>query len=724
MNTIQSVAGAARPGVSGEAVARLLRPASIAIVGASPTPGALGASVLANLERNEYRGDIHLVNPKRDAIHGRPCVKSIAQLPPGVDVAVLAIPQPAVLDAVRELAARNVAAVVIFSAGFAEAGPAGIAQQREIAEIAAAAGMLIEGPNCLGCINYRDRVPLTFIETGVSEAQAQRSRNQPAIGILSQSGAMMAVLNTTLTSRDLPLSYAVSTGNEAASHLEDYLAFMLDDPGTRVVAMIAEQFRQPRRLLEAARRARRAGKLLVLLHPGKSAAARASAATHTGAMAGDYAVMRAKVERAGIVVAQSLEELGDIAEIALRCAHRPARGAAILGESGAFKALCLDACEALGVELPALGDDDSPALRAALPPFVAVANPLDLTAQGLVDPELYYRTLSALFDDARFSCIVVGLIQTDPVTCAIKMPPVLRAVQNLRPRKAVICAGLDEGAAVPPEYIARMRELGMPYFPSTERALRALARLGHAAAQDHEEIAFVPVMADLPPQRGVVPEYRAKRVLAPLGIPFARGELATGIDAALTVAERIGYPVALKVQAAELSHKSDVGGVILGVDGPQALRAAWTALAGNIRRHAPTVVPDGVLIEAMGSRGLEMIVGARHDPQWGPVVLVGFGGVTAEVTRDVRLLPHDLCKDAVVRELGRLKGAPLLHGYRGAPALDIDALADVVVRLGALLQSEPGIREIDLNPVVVYPRGQGVLALDALMLLERDEAAG
>ncbi|WP_043203739.1 acetate--CoA ligase family protein [Paraburkholderia acidipaludis] len=714
----------ARPGVSSEAVARLLRPASIAIVGASPTPGALGASVLANLERNQYGGQIYLVNPKRDEIHGRPCVKSIEQLPSGVDVAVLAIPQQAVLDAVRQLAARNVGAVVIFSAGFAEAGPEGIAQQREIARIAAETGMIVEGPNCLGCINYRDRVPLTFIETSVSTMQAQRSRSQPAIGILSQSGAMMAVLNTTLASRDLPLSYAVSTGNEAASHLEDYLEFLLEDPGTRVVAMIAEQFRQPRRLLDAARRARRAGKLLVLLHPGKSAAARASAATHTGAMAGDYAVMRTKVERAGVVMAQSLEELGDIAEIGLRCARLPARGTAILGESGAFKALCLDICEELGLELPAIDDGNAPALRAAMPSFVPVSNPLDLTAQGLVDPELYYRTLSALFDDERFSAVVVGLIQTDPVTCAIKMPPVLRAVQELRPQKPVICAGLDEGAEVPPGYLEQMRELGIPYFPSTERALRAIARLSDTAARDFSEAAFEPVAADVPRQSGVVPEYRAKHLLAPLGIPFARGELATGFDSALTIAQRIGYPVALKAQAAELSHKSDVGGVVLGVDGPESLQAAWTQLDGNIRRHAPATRLDGVLIEAMGARGLEMIVGARNDPQWGPVILVGFGGVTAEVTRDVRLLPHDLSRDAVAREIGRLKGAPLLHGYRGAPALDVQALADVVVRLGALLQSEPGIREIDLNPVVVYPSGQGVLALDALMLIEAQQKAG
>ena len=704
--------------VTVRAVSRLLSPTSIAVVGASPTPSTLGASVLANLERNGYSGRIYLVNPKRDEIDGRPCLNFIEQLPLGVDVAVLAIPQSAVLDAVRNLAARNVGAVVIFSAGFAEAGPEGIAQQQEIARISAESGMLIEGPNCLGCINYRERVPLTFIEVSVSAEHALRSRSLPAIGILSQSGAMMAVLNTTLTSRNLPLSYAISTGNEAASHIEDYLQFLLDDAGTRIIALIAEQFRQPGRLIEAAKRARQAGKLLVLLHPGKSAAARESAATHTGAMAGDYAVMCTKVERAGIVIAHTLEELGDIVEIGLRCTCLPVHGTAILGESGAFKALCLDICEELGLALPSIHDGNATALRAAMPAFVPVANPLDLTAQGLVDPELYYRVLAALFDDARFSAIVVGLIQTDPVTCAIKMPPVLRAVRELRPEKLVICAGLDEGAAVPTEYIAEMRELGISYFPSTERALRAVARLSELGSRVLSEIARAPQPVRLMPQNGVVPEYRAKQFLAPLGIAFPRGELATDLDAALSIAEHIGYPVALKVQAAELSHKSDMGGVILNVSGAQALSAAWTRLLDNVQRNAPTATLEGVLIEAMGARGLEMIVGARNDLAWGPVILIGFGGVTAEITRDVRLLAHDLPREAVLREIGLLKGAPLLRGYRGTPSLDVEAFADVVLRLGALMQSEPSIREVDLNPVIVYPSGQGVLALDALMLVE------
>ena len=696
-------------------IGRLLKPGSIAIVGASATPGALGASVLGNLERNGFAGEIYLINPKRAQIAGRPCLASVEQLPDGVDVAVLAIPQTAVLDTVRALAKRRVGAAIIFSAGFAEAGEQGQAEQSEIARIAAEAGMVIEGPNCLGSINYQQGVPLTFVQVDIRDKTCAQ---QPCIGVVSQSGAMMTVLCTTLSSRRLPLSYAGSTGNEAASVAEDYVEFLLEQSHTRVIAMIVEQFRHPERMLAAVAQARRQGKTLVLLHPGKSSAARASAATHTGVLAGDYSLMRTKMERAGAVFAETLEELGDIAEIAIRCPALPAAGVAVLGESGAFKALTLDWAEALQLDLPVISDQDSPQLRAVLPGFVGVSNPLDLTAQGLVDPDLYYRTLTALLEDERFCTLVIGLIQGDAVTCGIKMPPVLRAIHDLRPRKAVVLAGLDEGAAVPPEFIEQMRNLGVPYFPSTERALRAVQRLTALQARCFESSHSEPKALALPADRTVVPEYQAKQILAQAGIPFARGELATSLEQALEAAQALGWPVALKAQSAQLSHKSDAGGVILNVGDRPSLEQAWTRLHANVANYDGNIVLDGVLVEAMGRRGLEMIVGARQDPQWGPVILVGMGGVTAEIMRDVRLLDADLSVRQVLHELDQLQAAALLHGYRGSPRLDREALAELIVRLGQVLRGTPAIREIDLNPVIVLPEAQGVLALDALMLIQ------
>ncbi|NLR73217.1 acetate--CoA ligase family protein [Novosphingobium sp. ERN07] len=702
------------PNLSHAALDRFLRPQSVAVVGASDKPGALGATLLTNLDRNGYAGTVYPVNPKREEIMGKRCYPSVDALPEGVDVAVLAIPRVGVLDAVKGLAARKCGGVVIFSAGFAEGGEEGLAEQREIARIAHEAGMVVEGPNCLGLVNYVDRIPLTFVETNAVPPGGKR-----AIGIVSQSGAMAAVLGTMLLARDAGVSYSVSTGNEAASGVEDYVNWLVDQDDTHVIAMIVEQFRKPQAFLAAAKRAKAAGKPVVLLHPGKSSAARESAATHTGAMAGDYKLMRAMVARAGVIFAETLEELGDIAEIAVRCPALPSGKTAVLGESGAFKALTLDLAEELDLPLADLHDEDSPLLRAALPPFVPVSNPLDITAQGLSEPAIYTRCIEALLDDDRVGTVFAGIIQAEAITCAIKFPAILAAVEGKVLTKPVIFAGLDEGADVPAERIAALRAAGIPWFPTTERALRAVTRLTHWAAQDLSvnDLPATP-LTGLDVVSGVIPEYKSKDLLGPIGVSFPKGGFAASADAAVAAADAVGYPVAMKAQAAALGHKSDAGGVILNLADGAAVREAWERIHANVAAYSASITLDGVLIEAMGKRGMEMIVGAKNDPEWGPVVLAGFGGVTAEILQDVRLLTADLTQEAVEAELMKLKSAALLTGYRGSPALDVPALAALIVKVGQVLRAEPSIREIDLNPVILHPKGEGVIALDALMLVD------
>ena len=692
---------------------RLLRPRSIAIVGASATPGALGASVLANLERMGFEGDIHLINPNRTQINGRPCLKSIEDLPLGIDSAVIAIPRAGVLDAVAHLARRRVGAAVIFSAGFAEGGEAGRAEQRQIARIATEHGLLIEGPNCLGLVNQVDGVALTFVETSRAPLASR-----PGIGIVSQSGAMACVLNTMLASRDLGVSYSISTGNEAVSGVEDFIEYLLTEPHTPVIGLIVEQFRRPRHLLSLARRARELGKRLVLLHPGRSSAARKSAATHTGALAGDYALMRAKVEAEGVVTVESLEELGDVLEIASRTAGLERTGAAVVTESGAFKALTLDLCEQVGLELPPLDDANAPALRAAMPDFVPVSNPLDLTAQGLVDPDIFRRTLLALADDERIGAIVFDIIQTDTMTCERKFPAVLAALRELKSSAVIVVAGLDDGAAVPAHYIEALRALGAPYLPSPDRAVRAVARL--AAAASAEALSQpAPIEAAGPsPGRGVIPEYRAKAHLGALGIPVPAGSFVRTHEEALQAAQSLGYPVALKAQSASLSHKSDAGGVVLGLKDPQSLSSGWRRLHASLAEKLPDLALEGVLVERMARPGLELIIGGRNDHDWGAVVLAGIGGVQAELLSDVQLILPGQSRDSIIEALGRLKCGALLTGYRGSPAVDLSAVADLIDRVGRVLCNDPSIREIDLNPVIAYPEGQGVIALDALMVVE------
>ncbi|MBO9497999.1 MAG: acetate--CoA ligase family protein [Novosphingobium sp.] len=695
---------------------RLLRPKSVAVVGASDRHGALGATLLNNLVQYEFAGDIYPVNPKREEIAGLKCYPTVDELPEGIDCAVLAIPRPFVLDTVRSLAARGCGAVVIYSAGFSEAGEEGLKEQLELGAIAAEHGMVIEGPNCLGCTNYVDRVPLSFVETNMLTPPA----GARAVGIASQSGALAAVLATTLHPRGCYVSTSVSTGNEAAAGVEDFVEWLVDDANTHVIAMYVESLRRPAAFVAAARRARAAGKPIVMLHPGKSNRAQESAATHTGAMAGDYALMKTKLAREGVIFADTLEELADITEIALRCKALPGANMVVLGESGALRGLAYDIAEDIGLDLLDLNDDNSPKLRALLPDFVPVSNPTDITALGLSEPEIYTKLLTALLEDERVGSVVASIIQSDPITSKIKFPAIIKVLEAGTFAKPLVFAGVDEGARVPEEYIEGLRKVGIPWFPSTERAYRAIARLADLAKRDLSDNSLPPVaVPGLDEVAGVVPEYQAKELLAPLGLPFPQSRFAATADAAAAAAESIGFPVVLKAQAAALGHKSDAGGVILKLNSADEVRAAFDKIFSNVSAYDAAIRLDGVLVEKMGTMGVEMIVGAKSDPEWGPVVLAGFGGVTAEILKDVVLVTPDLSQAQVEEKLLGLRQAALLKGYRGSPELDVPALAKLIVEVGRIMAGNPAIREIDLNPVIVHSKGQGVVALDALMLVER-----
>jgi acyl-CoA synthetase (NDP forming) len=687
-----------------------LRPRSVAIVGASDKKGALGNNVMKGLADGGYAGAVHLVNPNRKEIDGRPCYPSVDALPEAADCAVLAIPQAGVMDALKACAKRGIGGVVIFSAGFAEGGEEGRKAQEEIGVIAHDANMVVEGPNCLGFINCVDNAVVTFVQAPTKQLVGRKG-----IGIVSQSGAMAIVLTAAFASRDIGLSYYVSTGNEAASGIDDYVDFLIHDEHTKVITLVVEQFRNPKRFLALAEEARKLGKPIVLLHPGRSAAARKSAETHTGAMAGDYQVMRTKVSHAGVCVVDTIEELLDVSELFLRCPLPPnGAGACVFAESGAFKALSLDFCEDIGLDLPALSLSTETALRAVLPEFIAPTNPMDLTGQALVDRDLYRKALTPVLDDERFGAIAICIILTDAWTSDLKLPPIIETLKALKPTKPVIFAGLDDGAAIPSRYVDDLRAIGVPFFPSTERAFRALKHF-----TDHAKYLAKPARAEMPAAPaveiapGVNAEYQAKRVLAALDIPIPAGAFAKTLEEAKAIADLVGYPLVLKAQSPDLSHKSDAGGVILNLADEAALVDGWSRLYANVKRAKPDLMLDGVLIEGMGARGVELIVGARNDADWGPVILVGFGGVLAEALHDVRLLPPDLSLDEIIEELGKLKSAALLGGFRGSPPVDVRAVAEIVRKLGALMLARDDIAEVDINPVVGYEKG--AIALDALI---------
>jgi len=693
-------------------IARLMRPRSVAIVGVSPQPGSPGGGVLDNLERYGYGGDIHLVSRSRSEVKGRPCVASIDDLPEGVDTALLTIPRAAIEEAVSACARRAVGTVIIFAAGFAEAGGEWKAAQERIAAVARAAGMAVCGPNCLGIMNYVDGIPLTF-----SPQQPTRPPTAPSLSIVAQSGGLSSILRTALIAKDVPVAFAVSTGNEAVLGLEDYLAFLLDDAMTRVITVFAEQIRRPQRFLELAARAREAGKAIVLLHPGRSAAARAAAQSHTGALAGDHAVMRALIAREGVIAVDGLDELIDVSELMARFPNVPAAGPAVLTDSGAFKGMTLDLADAVGLELPPLSPATADALKVELPDFMEPSNPLDLTAQGILDLGLYARTLKPLFADVAFgSVFIASIVSANSAFAAAKIAAILKAVAGAG--KPAILGLLGDEVALPSGTVETVRAAGIPLFRSPERGLRALARVtAHARMAARPRTPPPAMAAPALPGDGVLPEHVAKSYLAGVGIPVPRGAMAHDLAAAQAVAAQIGYPVALKVQAAALPHKSDAGGIMLNIGDPAALATAWRGMHQSVLGHHPGIVIDGMLVEAMAKGGLEMIVGARRDPDWGPVVVVGLGGIWAEALQDILVLPPDLDPSELGATLKTLKAAPMLEGTRGAPARDVTALIDIVGRIGSLVRARPEITEIDINPLVVFERGAGVLALDALIVV-------
>jgi acetate---CoA ligase (ADP-forming) len=695
------------------AVERLLRPRSVAIVGVSPEPGSIGGLVLANLDRFGYGGEVHLVSRSSQEIAGRRCVGTIDELPVGVDVAVLCVPQAAAVEAVAACARKEVGAAMVYAAGFAEMGGAGKAAQEAMLAAARAGGLALFGPNCIGLVNFIDRVPLSY-EPNPPDAAG----TGPALGVLAQSGAMASTLRLALLAKGLAISALVSTGNEADIGIEDFLAVLVEDERTKVITLFTEQIRHPQRFLALAAAARARKKPIVLMHPGRSARAQASALSHTGALTGDHAVMSALVAREAVVLVETLEELIDTAEMLARFPEPPVKGAAIVTNSGAFKGYALDFCETVGLDLPRVSDATLAAVKAVLPPYAAVENPLDVTGQSIKDPNILGNGAKHLLADDAIGSLVVSIIAGPPrgaMEKAASLLPVLTAA-----KKPTAIAVLGDEAPLPETFAASFRAKNIPFFRAPERVLRALAHMtayGKARA-DTERHAIAPTL-DAPslPGRGTLAEYQGKNYLSALGIPVPAGALAHDMAEARAIAKKIGYPVVLKAQAGALAHKSEAGGVILNLADEAALAGGWGRLHDNLRRARPGLVLDGVLVERMGSPGLEMVVGARRDEAWGPVVLVGLGGLWIEALKDVRILAADLDARRIIAELHKLKGAALLGGLRGAPAVDVAAVAQTAAQIGALMRARPEISEIDINPLVAYPAR--VLALDVLIVADR-----
>ena len=700
-------------------VRHIIHPRSIVIVGASADPRSFGGFVQGNLERFGYRGELHLVSRSSEEINGRPCVKTVDELPQGIDLAVLAIPESGVLDTVRALAARHCKAAVLFASGYAEAGEEGQHKQAELARVAHEVGILLVGPNCMGFTNLAAGIPVTF-----EPLVAREVESRPGVGVVAQSGFMAANLRDAYLGRGVPVTTVFSTGNEVSVCVEDVLAALISDAQTRVITVYVEQIRRPQVFLKLAAQARAAGKPLVLLMPGRSARAREAAQSHTGALAGDHATATALLKREAVVVVDSLDELLDTTAVLLRYPQPPAGGTAFMTGSGAMKNIALDFADDLGLDLPELSAATVDQLTAMLPAYAVAENPLDYTTIGIRQPGLIGELLLAMLDDERVGNIVLAIPVGPVMAQRDKADHIVPAIAKANKPAVLVLTG--DSSPVEPFFMDAIAASGVPLFRSADRALRALRRvaqygeaLQRAARAQTVANQPIPLPGAVPPN-GIFAEYQGKAWLAKAGLAVPQGALAQTADEAVGVANRIGFPVVLKAQASELPHKSDVGGVLVGLADEATLRAGWDQLFASVKHHRPELVLDGALVEAMGPRGLELVVGAKRDADWGPVVLVGLGGIWIEALKDVRLIPADMAEEDIVVELSRLKAAVVLQGIRGASAVDVPAIARVVAQVGAQMRANSAITEIDINPLVAYPLGSAVpvLALDALVVAQ------
>ena len=697
------------------AVEYFVRPKSVAIIGLSSKPGSAGMNALSNLTGNGYAGEIHLVGRSGGEVDGRRVLTEIDELPEGVHLAIFSLPVVGVKDAMEACVRRKVKAVVIFASGFAEVGER--ARQDEIAKIAHDGGIALLGPNCLGYTNFIDGFQAGFVSS--TKIPRMVGGRDPGTAILSQSGGLMSHVRLGLELRDLPVSYTISTGNEAGLGLPDFVDFFVADPATKLIIVYVEEVRDPQGFMQAAARARAAGKPVMMMHPGRTAAAGDAVSSHTGALAGDHALMRTLVEHAGIVFCDNVDELVDAAEVLARFPNPLPCGPGILTFSGAFCAIALDFCDEIGLPVPPLSAEGEKVMRAALPGFATPRNPLDLTTQPVWQPELMQLGCSALLDDPNIGSLLISIPLGTPSAAVTYLKFVLAAAKGST--KPLIFSVLGDRNPLPQDFVDMAREHRVIISRSADRSMRALLQLyKHGVALDRarKTVAARPI-AHLPALgKGAQPEWLGKKVLAAAGLAIPAGDLARSADEAVAIAERVGFPVAMKAQAAKLAHKTEAGGVLLNIGDATGVRAAWAKLHDNVRAYDASLTLDGVLVEVMSKRGLEMVVGAKRDAHWGPVIVAGIGGILIEAIGDVRLMPADLSEEAIVTELLKLKTSKLLKGFRGAPASDVKAIAKVAVAVGHLMRTNPDIMEIDVNPLMVYAEGGGASALDALIVMK------
>ncbi len=690
----------------------LLRPRSVAVIGASGRRGTIGAEILHNLLHAGFNGPVYPVNPTAIAVQSVRAWPDVRAIPDPVDLAVIVVPQPQVLGVVDACLEKGIKGLLVITAGFKEVGPEGAALELEMARRVRAAGARMVGPNCLGIVTTdpETRLDATFAPTFPPEG---------TVSVASQSGALGVAMLDYARELNIGIRDFVSMGNKADVSGNDLLSWWSNDPHTQVILLYLESFGNPRRFRDLAA-AVSLCKPIVAVKSGRSARGLVAASSHTGSLAGADAAVQALVEDTGILRVDTVDELFDMAAF---LAHQPiprGRRVAILTNAGGPGILATDACEALGLVVTDLPGPVTEELRSFLPPAASVRNPVDMIASA--SPAQFTRAIRALLGCEAVDALIVLFV-----------PPITTDAEAVGLAIAAGAAGMDKpviscfmGRHGVPEALSRLQAAHIPSYAFPESAVRVLAgaaRYGEWRARA-PGVAVTPsgmdmtaacaaLAAAVPDASGWLAPGDVAKVLGAIGVRLPEAVVAESVGEAATAARRMGFPVVLKLVAEGVVHKTDVGGVRVDLRNEGDVFAAWEEIAAALDAHGLAGAMRGGLVQPMIDGGVETIVGVTRDPTYGPLVMFGLGGVQVELLRDVKFRLAPLT-DRSVHELVRgIRGYPLLDGWRGAPPADVPALEDLLARVGALADACPTLAELDLNPVKVMGVGQGCVAIDA-----------
>ena len=709
-----------QPPVVDTGLSRLLNPRSIAIIGASDRPGSFGQRTQANLGR--FDGEVMLVNPRKDRIGGQPCYASVADLPAPPDCAIIATPKESVEPLVDDCIAAGAGGVLVYASGFAEIGdPELTATQARIGAKGRAAGTRIIGPNAIGFVNFTNGAGATFLDNLHLELGFDADPALRTIGLVSQSGALGLALT-----QGMMLGYAFShvfaCGNSCDVDVADCISYLAEDDTCRVITVNFEGHSDPRRVAAACRKASVADKPVVIYKMAKGDSGAAAAASHTGSLAGSHDAYRSLFEHAGAVLVEDYEALLEVSSFFARATANQGHGMAVVATSGGAGIMAADAAEANGVPLPQPEGAFKEALAKIVPDFGSTANPTDVTAQVMNNMEMLVECAEGFLSREEYGAFVIPhLFAFESSLWRIKVLDEIAGRYGKLICSVWISAlqegvGCRETIAAPNHALFHSMDRCFWTFAAWRRWLeRGPLTRGAERLSTHSERAGTLLNAAT---GTTLAERAAKPILAEYGIGVVAEETAATPEEACATAERIGYPVVLKLDAPDLAHKTEIGGVALNLGSGDAVEAAARSMLDRVSALSDTPRVNGFLVQQMARKGVEIVIGGKTDPVFGPMVVVGLGGVLVEILRDTVTAPAPVTQVQAERMLGRLRHDAILDGARDLLPVDRAALAETIVRVSEFLSDHTGqIAELDINPVIC--RGSDITAVDAL-IVKRD----